>query len=109
MITDEFVLATVGKIQNTWDCCITLPGFGVQMSMVRSNTYLKIPADQEGLETGSPATVILTVRKSPAEQGVLISGNHDPTIDYLVNLVREPRIFIASSYGGSVGGLLTLK
>ncbi|PKL59321.1 MAG: molybdopterin biosynthesis protein, partial [Methanomicrobiales archaeon HGW-Methanomicrobiales-4] len=107
--TDEFVLVTVGKIQGTWIAAPLSRGSGVQMSMVRSNAYLKIPADQEGLEIGSTTTAVLTVRKTAAEQVVLITGSHDPVIDYLADLVRDAGIFIASSHVGSMGGLLTLK
>ena len=107
--TDEFVLATVGKIQDHWVAAPLSRGSGIQMSMVRSNAYLQIPAEQEGLETGSKTTAILTVHRSAAEQVVLITGSHDPAIDYLADLVRESGIIIASSHVGSMGGLLALK
>ncbi|MFH0967089.1 MAG: molybdopterin biosynthesis protein [Methanobacteriota archaeon] len=107
--TDEFVLATVGRIQDSWVAAPLSRGSGVQMSLVRSNAYLKIPADLEGFETGSKTTAILTVRKSTAEQVVLITGSHDPAIDHLADLIRDDGIIIASSHVGSMGGLLTLK
>ena len=107
--TDEFVLATVGKIKDSWVAAPLSRGSGVQMSLVRSNAYLKIPTDQEGLETGSKTSAILTVRKSAAEQVVLITGSHDPVIDHLADLVRDAGILIASSHVGSMGGLLSLK
>lgn len=105
---DEFVLATVGKIQDTW-VAGPLPHGSGQMSLVRSNAYLKIPADQVGLKAGSKTTATLTIRKSTAEQMVLITGSHDPAIDYLADLVRDAGIFISSAHVGSMGGLLTLK
>ncbi|MDD1727660.1 MAG: molybdopterin biosynthesis protein [Methanospirillum sp.] len=107
--TDEFVLATVGKIQDHWIAAPLSRGSGIQMSMVRSNAYLKIPADQEGLETGSLTTAVLTVPKQSAGQVVLITGSHDPAIDHLADLIRGCGILIASSHVGSMGGLLTLK
>lgn len=107
--TDEFVLATVGKINNEWVASPLSRGSGVQMSMVRSNAYLKIPSDQEGLETGVKTTAYLTVRPSVAEKVVMITGSHDPVIDHLSNLIRNSGIQIASSHVGSMGGLLTLK
>ncbi|HWQ65634.1 MAG TPA: molybdopterin biosynthesis protein [Methanospirillum sp.] len=107
--TDEFVLAAVGKIQDRW-VAVPLPRRpGIQMSMVRSNSYLKIPADQAQIKAGAIATAALTVRRSTAEQMVLITGSHDPTIDYLADLVREEGIFLTSSHVGSMGGLLALK
>ncbi|MDD1723912.1 MAG: molybdopterin biosynthesis protein, partial [Methanospirillum sp.] len=107
--TDEFVLATVGKIRDTW---VTVPlsrGSGVQMSMVRSNAFLKIPADLEGLEAGSITDAYLTVERSAVEGVILVTGSHDPVIDHLANLVRDEGILIASSHVGSMGGLLALK
>lgn len=106
---DEFVHATVGKIRDTWVAVPHSRRSGVQMSMVRSNAYLKIPADQDRLKAGAKTTANLTVRKSTAEQMVLITGSHDPAIDYLADLVRDAGIFITSSHVGSMGGLLALK
>ena len=107
--TDEFVLVTVGRIRDSWVAVPLSRGSGIQMSLVRSNAYLKIPADQEGLETGSQTNAVLTVRKSIAEQVVLITGSHDPAIDHLADLIRDAGILIASSHVGSMGGLLALK
>jgi putative molybdopterin biosynthesis protein len=107
--TDEFVLTTVGKIQDTWVAVPLSRGSGIQMSMVRSNAYLKIPAEQEGLEAGTKTTAILTVPMSTAKHVVLITGSHDPVIDHLADMVRNDGLSIASSHVGSMGGLLALK
>jgi putative molybdopterin biosynthesis protein len=107
--TDEFVLVTVGKIRDTWVAVPLSRGSGIQMSLVRSNAYLKILSDQEGLEAGSKTSAVLTVRKSTAEQVVLMIGSHDPAIDHLADLARDAGIIVASSHVGSMGGLLTLK
>ncbi|MDD1728084.1 MAG: molybdopterin biosynthesis protein [Methanospirillum sp.] len=107
--TDEFVLTTVGKIQDHWVAVPLSRGSGIQMSLVRANAYLKIPADQDILEIGTTTTASLTVQKSIAEQVVLITGSHDPSLDYLADLVREDGILISSSHVGSMGGLSSLK
>jgi len=107
--TDEFVLATVGKINNKWVASPLSRGSGIQMSMVRANAYLKIPSDKEGLETGAATTAYLTVRPAVAEQVVMITGSHDPVVDHLSNLIRSSGIQVASSHVGSMGGILTLK
>jgi len=107
--TDEFVLATIGKIQETWVASPLSRGSGIQMSMVRSNAYLKIPSEQEGLEAGTDTYAVLSVPMSTAKQVVLITGSHDPVIDHLADLVRGNGIVIASSHVGSMGGLLALK
>lgn len=107
--TDEFILTTVGKIHNKWIAVPLSRGAGVQMAMVRSNAYIKIPANQEGLEAGAVTTAILTVQKKLAEQVVLITGSHDLSIDYLADMIRDKGIHLASSHIGSMGGLLALK
>ena len=106
---DEFVPATVGKIQDHWIAVPLSRGAGVQMSLVRANAYLKIPAEKEGLEIGSKTTASLTVQKNVAEEVVLVTGSHDPSLDYLADLVREEGILISSSHVGSMGGLISLK
>ena len=106
---DEFVLATVGKIQGNWVAAPLSRGSGVQMSMVRSNSYIHIPAGVEGVEAGSPIQAVLTVPQNVAEEVVLVSGSHDPVIDYLADLMRRSGVGIASSHIGSMGGLLSLK
>lgn len=106
---DEFIPAMVGNIHGTWVAVPLSRSPGVQMSTVRSNAYLKVPADQGGLEAGTETTAVLTVRKPEAGQVVLITGSHDPAIDYLADLVRDSGISIASSHVGSMDGLLTLK
>jgi putative molybdopterin biosynthesis protein len=106
---DEFVPVAVGKIQNTW-VAVPLPqGPGVQMNSVRSNGYLKIPSGSSGPEAGTKTQAYLTVRKHDAGQVVLVTGSHDPSLDYLADLVRTQGISLASSHVGSMGGLHALQ
>lgn len=107
--TDEFVLVTVGKIQDSWVALPLSRGSGVQMSMVRSNGYLTIPASVEGYEPGTKVSVRITTPVSEAEKTILISGSHDPVIDYLADELRESGVFPSSVHVGSMGGLLAIK
>ncbi|HWQ63988.1 MAG TPA: substrate-binding domain-containing protein, partial [Methanospirillum sp.] len=106
---DEYILATAGKVRNKWVATPLSRQSGVQMNLVRSNAYLKIPADQEELKKGSRVNTTLQVQKGIAEQVILITGSHDLAIDYIADIAREKRIIIASSHVGSMDGLLTLK
>lgn len=106
---DEFVLATAGKVNETWVAVPLSRGSGVQMSMVRSNACIKIPRGLEGVEAGSRTPMTLTVPSKSAESVVLITGSHDPVIDHLTDMVRDRGLSISSSHLGSMGGLLTLK
>jgi len=107
--TDEFVLMTVGKVNNRWVATPQSRGSGVQMSMVRSNGCCTIPLRVEGYEAGNQVEVALTVPKEEAEKTILIVGSHDPVIDRLSDLLREEGIFPSSVHVGSMGGILALK
>jgi putative molybdopterin biosynthesis protein len=79
------------------------------MHMVRSHAYLKIPAGKHVVKNGEKTTAYLTVPQKIADQVVLVTGSHDPAIDYLADLARDTGIHIASSHVGSMGGLFALQ
>jgi len=79
------------------------------MSAVRSNAYLKIPAGVEGIEAGKSVTARLTVPRTEAERGLLITGSHDPLLDYLADLLMQKEVDLHSTHAGSMGGILALK
>lgn len=107
--TDEFVLLSVGRVGDRWVAVPQSRGAGVQMSAVRANGYLQIPAQKEGAEAGETVTVRLSVPHAEAEEAVLITGSHDPALDYLADLVRPRGVDIHSTHTGSMGGVLALK
>ncbi len=107
--TDEFVLTCTGHIRDEYVTTPLSRGSGIMMSMVRSNGYLKIPKNSEGFEAGKHVEVTLTVPKSIADETLLITGSHDPVIDYLATLASPYGIRICSSHVGSMGGLMALK
>ncbi len=106
---DEFVLVTIGKIKDSWVALPLSRGSGIQMSLVRSNGYITIPASSEGFEPGSQVSVIVTTPLAEAEKTILITGSHDPVIDHLSDHLRTGGIFPASVHVGSMGGLMALK
>lgn len=106
---DEFILAVIGKVQNKWVATPLSNKSGIQMNLVRSNAYLKIPSNTEEVKKGARLPATLRVQKEIAEQTVLITGSHDLAIDYLADLAREEGILISSSHVGSMNGLLNLK
>ena len=106
---EEFVLASVGKIKDHWIAVPFPRGAGVQMYMVRAQAYLKIPSSKGELKSGDKTTAYLTVPHKTADQVVLVTGSHDPAIDYLADLAKDAGITIASSHVGSTGGLLALQ
>jgi putative molybdopterin biosynthesis protein len=107
--SDEFVLCSLGLVGNRWVLTPLSRGAGVQMSAVRSNANLKIPAGVEGCEAGTRVTAQLTVSHAEAEQALLITGSHDPLIDYLADLLQQKEIGLHSTHVGSMGGIFALK
>ncbi|RXE57094.1 LysR family transcriptional regulator [Methanoculleus taiwanensis] len=107
--TDEFVLLTAGRIGDAWVAVPQSRGAGVQMSAVRANAYLQIPASSEGVEAGGTVTARLRVPKRTAEEVLLITGSHDPALDYLADLARSGGVDLHSTHTGSMGGVLALR
>lgn len=107
--TCEFVLLSVGKVRDRWVAVPLSRGSGVQMSGVRANAFLRIPDNLEGYEAGENILAELLVPQSLAESALLVSGSHDPSLDYLAELVRKDGIALHSSHTGSMGGLLALR
>jgi len=107
--TDEFVLLSTGKIGGRWVAAPQSRGAGVQMSAVRANGYMQIPAQKEGAEAGETVAVRLSVPRAEAEEAVLITGSHDPALDHLADLVRPRGVDIHSTHLGSMGGVIALK
>lgn len=107
--TVEFVLLSIGRIQDRWVAVPLSRGSGVQMSGVRANAFLRIPEDLEGYESGQTVPVELLVPRSQAAAALLVTGSHDPSLDHLAELVRIQGVSLHSSHTGSMGGLLALK
>lgn len=106
--TDEFVLLSVAKIGNHYAATPQSRGSGVQMSAVRANAYLRIPSSVEGYEAGSEVPVTLMVPPARAESAILITGSHDPVLDYLAELAQIRGVEMHSTHVGSMGGVLAL-
>jgi putative molybdopterin biosynthesis protein len=107
--SDEFILCSLGRVGDRWVVSPQSRGAGVQMSAVRANAYLKLPAGSEGCEAGEQVPVTLSVPRAEAEQALLITGSHDPVLDYLADLLQRQGIGLHSTHVGSMGGILTLK
>ncbi|MCK9591023.1 MAG: molybdopterin biosynthesis protein [Methanoregula sp.] len=107
--SDEFVLCSLGLVGNSWVLSPLSRGAGVQMSAVRSNAFLKIPAGVEGYERGKTVSATLTVSRRNAERALLITGSHDPLVDYLADLLMYKDVELHSTHVGSMGGILALK
>ncbi len=107
--SDEFVLCTLGQVGSRWVVSPQSKGAGVQMSGVRANAYIQVPRASEGFDAGGEVDARLMVPVAEAANALLITGSHDPVIDYLADLIRPQGITLLSTHAGSMGGILALK
>ena len=107
--SDEFVLCSLGRVGSRWVVSPQSKGAGVQMSGVRANALIRIPRDSEGYEEGDPVDAQLMVPLCEAEAALLLTGSHDPVLDYLADLLGRRGIPLISTHAGSMGGILALK
>nr|WP_321351095.1 molybdopterin biosynthesis protein [uncultured Methanoregula sp.] len=107
--SDEFVLCTLGKVGERWTVSPQSKGAGVQMSAVRANAYIRVPRNSEGYTAGDLVGARLMVPVHEAENALIVTGSHDPVLDYLADLLRPEGITLISTHVGSMGGILALK
>ena len=107
--TDEFVMMSVGNVGGRYIGVPMSRGAGVQMSAVRANAYIRIPAESEGISSGERTEATFTVTPDLADNSLLIVGSHDPCLDHLADLASKKGIQIFSVHSGSMGGVLALK
>lgn len=107
--SDDFVLCSLGKVGDRWVVSPRSKGAGVQMGGVRANAYIRIPRESEGFEAGATVDARLMVPAVEAAEALLVTGSHDPVIDYLANLIRPQGITLLSTHAGSMGGILALR
>ncbi|AGB01741.1 molybdopterin biosynthesis protein [Methanoregula formicica] len=107
--SDEYVACTLGKVGDRFVISPQSKGAGVQMSAIRSNAYIRLPRDSEGFNAGDLVDARLLVPEEEAENALLITGSHDPAIDYLADLLRPKGVSLISTHVGSMGGILALR
>jgi putative molybdopterin biosynthesis protein len=84
-------------------------GAGVQMSAVRANAFVRVPRESEGFNAGDEVDTRLMVPVQEAETALLVTGSHDPVLDYLADLLRPEGVALISTHVGSMGGIIALK
>ncbi len=107
--SDEFVLCSLGNVGGRWVLSPQSKGAGVQMAGVRANAYIRVPRESEGFDAGGEVEARLMVPAAEAAGALLITGSHDPVIDYLADLIRPKGITLLSTHTGSMGGILALR
>lgn len=105
---EEFVLCAVGSIGTRRVISPLSRGAAVQMSAIRANAYIRIPAGCEGAEKGESCTAMLLGPRHHVDRALLLTGSHDPILDYLADLLAHRDVDLYSTHVGSIGGIVSL-
>ncbi|MYD49900.1 MAG: molybdopterin biosynthesis protein [Dehalococcoidia bacterium] len=108
---DEFLRVRLGRVGERTIAAPIQRGAGVVMSLVRADGIVTIPRFSEGVDAGEQVEVELLRPIESLDSTVVAIGSHDVTLDLIASELRrvDPRLTLASSNVGSLGGLLALR
>src|SRR5215207_10491823 len=108
---DDWVRVRLGRVGGRLVATPLPRGAGVLTSLVRADGLLVVPAKLEGHHAGEDVTVRLLRGVGEIERTIVVTGSHDLVLDLAASALRErdPRVTLASSNVGSLGGLTALR
>lgn len=108
---DEWVRVRLGRVAGEVVATPLPRGAGVLTSLVRADGLLVVPAGLEGHHAGEQVDVELLRGLDEVERTVVAIGSHDLVLDLAASALRatDPRLTLASSNVGSLGGLVALR
>ena len=108
---DDWVRVRLGRVGGRMVATPLPRGAGVLTSLVRADGLLVVPAALEGHHAGEEVTVRLLRGVGEIERTIVATGSHDLVLDLAASALRErdPRVTLASSNVGSLGGLTALR
>ena len=108
---DDWVRVRLGRVGGQLVATPLPRGAGVLTSLVRADGLLVVPAALEGHHAGEEVTVRLLRGVGEIERTIVATGSHDLVLDLAASTLRErdPRVTLASSNVGSLGGLTALR
>ena len=108
---DEFLRVRLGRVGERTIAAPIQRGAGVVMSLVRADGIVTIPRFSEGVDAGEQVEIELLRPVESLDSTVVAIGSHDVTLDLIASELRrvDPRLTLASSNVGSLGGLLALR
>jgi putative molybdopterin biosynthesis protein len=109
--SDDWVRVRLGRVGGGLVASPLPRGAGVLTSLVRADALLVIPTEVEGHHAGEEVDVSL-LRSLPEVEGTIVAiGSHDPILDLAASELRtrDPKVTLASSNVGSLGGLIALR
>jgi putative molybdopterin biosynthesis protein len=109
--SDDWLRVRLGRVGGGLVASPLPRGAGVLTSLVRADGLLIIPTELEGHHAGEEVDISL-LRSLPEIEGTIVAiGSHDPILDLAASELRtrDPRVTLASSNVGSLGGLIALR
>src|ERR671911_158136 len=108
---DDWVRVRLGRVRGELVATPLPRGAGVLTSLVRADGLLVVPAALEGHHAGESVEVRLLRGVGEIERTMVVTGSHDLVLDLAASTLRErdPRVTLASSNVGSLGGLTALR
>jgi putative molybdopterin biosynthesis protein len=108
---DDWVRVRLGRVGGQLVATPLPRGAGVLTSLVRADGLLVIPSELEGHHAGEEVTVRLLRGVGEIDRTIVVTGSHDLVLDLAASTLREgdPRVTLASSNVGSLGGLTALR
>ena len=108
---DDWVRVRLGRVGGELVATPLPRGAGVLTSLVRADGLLVVPAGLEGHHAGEEVDVVLLRGVGEIDRTILAVGSHDLVLDLAASEVRaaDPRVTLASSNVGSLGGLVALR
>ncbi len=111
MGSDDWIRVRLGQVGGQVVATPLPRGAGVLSSLVRADGLLVVPAHLEGHHGGTEVDVQLLRGLDEVARTVVAIGSHDLVLDLAASALREvdPRLTLASSNVGSLGGLVALR
>jgi putative molybdopterin biosynthesis protein len=111
MGVDDWIRVRLGRVRGELVATPLPRGAGVLTSLVRADGLLVVPARLEGHHAGEEVEVRLLRGVGEIERTIVVTGSHDLVLDLAASALRErdPRLTLASSNVGSLGGLMALR
>ena len=108
---DDWVRVRLGRVGGQLVATPLPRGAGVLTSLVRADGLLVVPAELEGHHAGEEVSVRLLRGVGEIKRTIVATGSHDLVLDLAASALREhdPRLTLASSNVGSLGGLTALR
>jgi molybdopterin molybdotransferase/putative molybdopterin biosynthesis protein len=108
---DDWVRVRLGRVGHGLVATPLPRGAGVLTSLVRADGLLVVPAGLEGHHPGEVVDVELLRGVGEIDRTIVAVGSHDLVMDLAASALRatDPRVTLASSNVGSLGGLVALR